>query len=1095
MNSSVPTSLNLRANEILFSDGTSIVTAKQNFYDTRFRKRVRADGDSQFMKNVTIEGNLTIGGSIISSDTGEIATSYVDNQTGWGLSEWSIAGSNYNKETDSLIVKIYYIENNYATKSYVDSSIQNTSAKYLVAYDANTYPQWSNPSSNYVNPVTTLAGNTDFIIRSSGSVVQNLRIQTSDTSVGKFLVCADTDGRVKWQEFTGTITTATTINSNMGLTDTATFTSYDSTNGRYIKMILNTSSQTIVNPAILENAVVLLLGQDVDLTPLCIVGVNSYTTECLQFKATSNLSNPLGYTKLSGGSTIDDQFVVLGQSGILIQPKLNEGIKVALPYVPYNSGTNRFTKPFSITGVNQIADYFPTFIVSKQNQTGQTNSLMINPRCGNGHYSHLCSTNDLQIIFSDTTQYTGDGATDEFPIQSSSLIFAPWSNWAEGLEMRSSVESEESVLNSSVSGFTRISGSTFYDAVSNNERVPWTYVMCDRNGITFKCSPARNDRPATSVTTYGHSRILNRQGPVLNDLSTGSFNSSFTVGEQSSWVSSFFYGTMYVNGDIRYNVGSRNVGDVLTCTDSSTGKVEWRPAAVVYPSTVSGDIIFLDDVTMNSNFQVTNVMQTKSIDGSGSISNHAADVYVDYQEIDTSTTPGGSGKLKNFDPDIVYFSKMNFFKHVGELYVPANCSNRIQFNIPFQLTHQWCFRGNRVDQYNNAVEFFYYVEGIEIQIKYNGVVEYEFDYDNYVYHSSKDLGFFKVRYDRDKSPEGPNDDTKKMTQQITISNPSFQFIPNSSTTSKLYEVYVRFYWSFHYNYYGESENKIASHYGSDITEHYFDDWWVVLNQSFSYSWSSSSYDYSGNTTTTRHDEQYIQKRWEHSNQEGSGTGLLWGTWYGNLPWGQSSLLNNDKINTSTKLLCGVGQFDTLLINGNTQSTGYLQCRGIMGRAGIGETNSNANLTYADMPSSNNLSTNSLFNFSWTGVAIETFVDYTKILIQSPNVSDYRIKSNFKSVSSVLDSICMTPVYQFDIDYELYKVTNKIGLIAHELQNNFPAYPNLVHGAKDAVHDGKIVAQSIDYNELVVILVKAIQELRQENIELRNEIQLIKSKLT
>lgn len=1093
MNSSVPPNLSVRANQVTFGDGTNLISAKENFYDSRFRKKLRTDGDGYFKKNVTIDGNLTIHGSIVSGDTGEIATTYVDNQTGWGLEDWTIAGATYNKSTDSLIIKIHNIELNYATISFVNSTIQNSSAKYLVAHDSNTFSQWGNPELNYNFPVTCPTIGTDFVIRSSGSVFSHLRIQNEDTAVGKFLVCADADGKVAWQAFSGTITVATSISTNLGSTTTPSFQIIDSVNSRWVRFLLNTSSG-IINPSIPINSICMLMGQDVLLQPVTAIGVQSYTSESIQFKSTLDLTNPLGYTKVTGGSTTNDQYILLGQTGIIVHPKLNQGVQIALPYVPYNGSTNQWTKPFSVTGIQQIADYFPTMIITKQDQSTM-NSIMFNPKCGNGHYSHLCSTNDLQIIFSDTTQFNGNGATSQFPTQSSSMVFAPWSNWVEGLEIRSSVESEESVLNSSVSGFTRISGSTFYDQVSNNERVPWTYVMCDRNGITFKCSPAKNDRPATFVTTYGHSRILNRQGPVLNDLSTGSFNSSFTVGEQNSWVSSFFNGIMYINGDIRYNLGSRNVGDVLTCTNSSTGMVEWRPPAVIYPSTVSGDIIFLDDVTINSNFQVNNVMQTKSVDGSGSFSNHDMDVYISYAGIDTALTPWASGKLKNFDPDRIYYSKMNAFAHVGQIYVPANYANRIQFNIPFQLTHQWCFRGDRNGDGNNMVDFFYYVDRIEVQIRYDGGLVHEFDYDNYVYHSSKDLGFFKVRYDRDKSPVGPNNDRQKMTQQITISNPSFQFIPNSSTTSKLYEVYVRFYWSFHYDYDGGEQNKIASHYGTDQSDHYFDDWWVVLNQSFSYSWSSSTYDYSNNTTSTIHDQQYIQKRWEHSNYEGSADGLLWGTWYGNLPWGQSSLLNNDKINTSTKLLCGIGHFDSLLINGNIQSTGILQCRGIMGRAGVGPENSNVNLTYADMPSSNGLTPNSLFNFSWSGAYMETFVDYTKILSQSPNVSDYRIKSNFKSVSSVLDSICMTPVYQFDIDYELYKVTDKIGLIAHELQNNFPAYPNLVHGVKDAVRDGKIVAQSIDYDELVVILVKAIQELRQENFELRNEIELIKNKLT
>jgi hypothetical protein len=125
---------------------------------------------------------------------------------------------------------------------------------------------------------------------------------------------------------------------------------------------------------------------------------------------------------------------------------------------------------------------------------------------------------------------------------------------------------------------------------------------------------------------------------------------------------------------------------------------------------------------------------------------------------------------------------------------------------------------------------------------------------------------------------------------------------------------------------------------------------------------------------------------------------------------------------------------------------------------------------------------------WTGEKIETWVDYTRIWTASPNYSDYRIKSNIYNLRNVLDDILKTNLYTYDISFPPYEAYRKTGLLAHELQRNFEDFPNLVQGVKDAVDgEGKIIPQSIDYQELTIILMKAIQELRQQNIILENKI--------
>jgi hypothetical protein len=1091
MTSSIPPNLTVRANQVIFGDGSNLLSAKQNLYDTRFRKKVRIDGDGFFAKDVTIEGNLTIGGSVISQDSGLPASTYVDYQTGWGLEEWTFAGDTYDRNLDSLIIKIYNIQTNYATISYVNSQIQNSSSKYLVAKDPNTFPQWANPSLNYMNSATTLAGTSDFILRSSGDVVQNLRIQTADTAVGKYLVCADADGKVAWQEFSGTIPVATTITTDMGQTNLYSFQVYDNTYGRYFQFLLNTYSGQ--NNAVPSGSICLLLGQDVYNAPTCAIATKGYGSEALVMKATTDVANPQGYTRLSGGSTVDDQFIALGQGGISIQPKFNEAVKVSLPYVQQNLSLNYWTKPFSITTLNSPSNEYPSFIVTKQNQSGNLKSIMINPLAWGGNFNGLTDQDGMQMIFADTTQFDANGVSNVFPTTSYHFVIAPWSYKSEGIQFRSSLKAEEDAADPIKSGYTRISACTDITSLLDSP-VPATYVMCDRNGITFKCSDNFGTNPATRVVTYGRHYILNKLGAILNDQSTEILYGLFQVGEPSSAVPSNFYGVTTIHDIFRYNLGTRSVGDVLTCTNSSNGQVEWRAPTAVVPNTISNDVTFYGKTKFENQVTITNVAQTYSVGSTGLSMSNNLDVVTNFGNISTSTSPNyDEVQLRNFDPNTYYYCKSNVFKSVGIITIPANYSNRIQFNIPFQLVHQWCFQGEwgdvAADDYDPAnVTLHYYVEKIEIQLKNGENIEYSFVETNPYPHESKALGYFKVKYNRKANPEGPNDDKHVMTQYMTFSNPSFQFIPNSSNVSKTFTVSVKHYWSFWYNREGPDKNNIRSHYGDNVSNHYFDDWKIILCQSSNLSFDAYTFEYPEQVYSTVHNEQYQEKRWERDYIDGSGSGLSWGTWYGVLPWGQISLLNNDQIFTDTKLLIGIGHFGSVNVKGDIHTNGIINARGYHARPGLGRQTYDSNWEYADTPSSNGLWNQNIMNFMWTGEKIETWVDYTRIWTASPNYSDYRIKSNISNLRNVLDDILKTNLYTYDISFPPYEAYRKTGLLAHELQENFEDFPNLVQGVKDAVDvEGKIIPQSIDYQELTIILMKAIQELRQQNIILENKI--------
>jgi hypothetical protein len=95
-------------------------------------------------------------------------------------------------------------------------------------------------------------------------------------------------------------------------------------------------------------------------------------------------------------------------------------------------------------------------------------------------------------------------------------------------------------------------------------------------------------------------------------------------------------------------------------------------------------------------------------------------------------------------------------------------------------------------------------------------------------------------------------------------------------------------------------------------------------------------------------------------------------------------------------------------------------------------------------------------------------------------SDYRLKKDFKDYSG-LDLVSKINTYDF-----AWKLDNTrmYGVIAHELAN---VMPYAVSGKKDAINkDGSINPQGVDYSKIVPVLIKSIQELKQELDTLKNK---------
>lgn len=182
----------------------------------------------------------------------------------------------------------------------------------------------------------------------------------------------------------------------------------------------------------------------------------------------------------------------------------------------------------------------------------------------------------------------------------------------------------------------------------------------------------------------------------------------------------------------------------------------------------------------------------------------------------------------------------------------------------------------------------------------------------------------------------------------------------------------------------------------------------------------------------------------------------------------------------------------LYVNQNIEAYGNLYCNGIGGKRGTsavdGSTTSIRKLVTSDTQPGN-----SLFNFYWASGNIETWVDSTLVSVVAANFSDYRLKKDLERLpNDFLKRLCAIDLYSYSLFDMVRKEGNRyrekviktgnIGFLAHEIQEKFHEFPNLVYGLKD---DDQF--QQVDYQQVIIVNMKAIQELNEKVELLRNRV--------
>lgn len=404
---------------VTFSDGSKLSSAKLFDDNIQLRKKLKVADEGRFNKDLHVLGDLYVSGKTYVNNS-EIDNSYVDQQTGWGDVRWTFEnGVSYNINTDSLIAKIFSLEETYVSQTELEEAFAGYSladtSRYLLAFGPNTFvsyvPDGSGVYTYYNFPVTTLAANSSFMIRNN-----IFKFQNSSIGVGKVLTCIDSDGTVQWQDPNTTTTQITYINTTEGMTNDPTFYVTDtgssnnlSARGFYFFPSLSDG----VNGAITNYAqsIVMALGYGSipaigSTTVPHVICPYSRGCESITFTPATNQYGTNGKIRISAGTTSsDEQYIDIVNNGIIM--KLSGMTSFTPGYIlsiKDNSGVVEWRAPTTYIAPSDIS----------------INSIQAN----------IATFSDLTVSNSFEIQNNAKASTDDIVIDNTLLVYNSFSNFS-----------------------------------------------------------------------------------------------------------------------------------------------------------------------------------------------------------------------------------------------------------------------------------------------------------------------------------------------------------------------------------------------------------------------------------------------------------------------------------------------------------------------------------------------------------------------------------------------------------------------------------------------------------------------------------------
>lgn len=938
----------LNVSSITFEDGSVLNSARIFNNETHFAKKVKVNDDSLFNKDVTIKGSLTIEG-----DTNIV----VENTVTQAELESAIAASE-----------------------------SKDSSRYLIAHDANTYNRWDS-NEKYTHGCTSLAANTDFIIREGDLKIQK-GTSGSSQNVGKFLKCNDMDGTTVWSDIgdvTATIESITTNNGPASSTNDYSFKVSDTgVNGtateRGFYFYPNILSDYINNAgtAWQQQSIVFALGTGTknysnsieagDNRPRMFVCPFSKGAEALSFVPAFSYDTESGMTRLSGGTTQEiDQFITLDKSGLKIKPK---------------------------------------------NQTINNNYVMTSTSTDG-----LCKwNNELTLINI-----------------SSNVVNTP---------LIKIEKIENKFLNTEYIQF--INGGGLKIKLNNDLNVSAGHILALDTNLNCKWVPQN---------TY----IL-PDNLVLDSIES-------------------------TDGNITNFESNNSTINTLSTTNHNTNNINIQNAFLVKEG----------PVTMGYTHQYHQFILNRN--------------NFDY------FTGSGWSPLESpyhFIEGVEYRNSVDNYQSIGYLTIPANSFANGNLNIPINMQHYYNFKdktsdsGDNDNLYYKRYRHWAYLSNIKYKISNENGTYYE----GYV-DKIDTIGIF---VDRDfNSGDGQKmwDNDYKITEDFFYNKLKLNIeIFNNTNEPVNYTISVKF--DFNYVFMGPT---IRAYNSIDSFENVWQVEFCVATQP-----SDTYLYYHGSTTNPRpwrykcqgpsspssytdYTSQvykcFVELRWDSELFEAKNDGTTFGTTIqptfstssvSEQTRGPFSLFHSlhNRYNTLDNVIAN----KILVKNSLYCHSGYIGGCGYYCRPGVPSNdfsgNPIENLNTYNTISTANWMDSDIYNINWDDSYDQNYIDIwinnTIVCRLTPNYSDYRIKTNIKPIENLSDRINSVNLIKYDrikIN-DMKEVKNNIGLLAHELQEIYPDIPNLVYGTKDGNN-----YQMINYNELTILLMKCIQELKQEIELLKN----------